>query len=61
MTSRIQQNLNESSMMISSKVILTTVHSLNLTVNHNNMGIKMKDIKRQIKQKRNHLLISYSF
>ncbi len=44
-------------MMTSSKVMLTNVHSLILTTDHKNMDIKMKDIKRQIKQKRNHLLV----
>jgi hypothetical protein len=43
--------------MTGSKVKLTTVHSLILTNDHNNIGIKMKEIERQIKQKRNHLLI----
>jgi hypothetical protein len=48
-------------MMTGSKVRLTNVHSLILTTNHNNIGIKMKDIERQIKQKRNHLLICDHF
>jgi hypothetical protein len=37
--------------------MLTKVHSLILTTDHNNIGIKIKNIERQIKQKRNHLLV----
>lgn len=48
-------------MMTSSKVTLINVHSLILTTNHNNMGIRMKDVERQIKQKRNHFIIHFSF
>ncbi len=59
MRNSIQQNLNEFSKLTHSKVILITVHSLILTTDHNNIGIKMKDIERQIKQKRNHLLICF--
>jgi hypothetical protein len=40
----VQQNLNDSSMMIGSKVKLTTGHSLILTTDHYDMGIKMKNI-----------------
>jgi hypothetical protein len=43
--------MNEISMMTGSKV--------RLTIDHNNIGIKMKDIERQIKQKTNHLLICF--
>ena len=32
-------------MMTGSKVRLTNVHSLNLTINHNNIGIKIEDIE----------------
>jgi hypothetical protein len=48
-------------MMTGSKVRLTNVHSLTLTINHNNIGMKMKNIQRQVKPKRNQLLNSYCF
>ncbi len=51
----------DSSMMTGSKVSLTIDHSFILTTDHYDMGIKMKDIQRQVKLKRNQLLISYLF
>jgi hypothetical protein len=48
-------------MITGSKARLTNVHSLILTTYHYNIGIKMKDIERQTKQKRNYLIIFYSF
>ncbi len=48
-------------MINGSQVRLISGHLLILTTNHNNIGIKMKDIERQIKQKRNHLLICDRF
>ena len=50
---RFQQNLNESSMMTGSKVRLTNVHLLILTNDYNNLGIKMRNIEREVKLKRN--------
>jgi hypothetical protein len=47
--------------MTGSKVRLTTGHSLILTTDHYDMGIKMKEIQRQVKLKRNKILISYRF
>jgi hypothetical protein len=41
-------------MMTGSKVRLTNGYLLILTTDYNNIGIKVKDIERQIKQKRNH-------
>jgi hypothetical protein len=40
-------------MINGSKVKLTTGHSLILATENYNMGIKMKDIQRQVKLKRN--------
>ncbi len=54
MMSWIEPNLNEISMMTGSKVRLTNGYLLILTTDYNNIGIKVKDIERQIKQKRNH-------
>ena len=48
-------------MMTGSKVSLTIEHSYILTTDHYDMGIKMKDIQRQVKLKRNQLLTSYPF
>ena len=48
-------------MMTDSKVSLTIDHSYILTTDHYDMGIKIKDIQKQVKLKRNQLLISYLF
>ncbi len=53
--------MNEISMMTGSKVRLTNGYLLILTTDYNNIGIKVKDIERQIKQKRNHFLICDRF
>ena len=47
--------------MTGSKVRLTTGHSLILTTDYYDMDIKMKDIQRQIKLKRNQILICFRF
>jgi hypothetical protein len=58
---RFQQNLNENCMMSGLKVMLTNVHSLILTTDHNNIVIEIRMWEDKLNKKRNHLIICLSF